>query len=331
MNISTEIMHIETFQSDMALDILQKGSSYYCYTQPVVTGTDEFVDGFNAPIVTRLNTNMAAAFFNRSDLIVDTAQLTTPVFHQTQELQVKSMLLCFVWWRLHMVQWQSIVAAFGVQAACSSLEFCRSSHCMHWALGTLPQKVLGLGGEDSAQQSSRNIRFPLLSEQKITGITICLTTTWHDNVASAGCRCYSCGNWLILSLLSCGQEDVQCQHGNFLKHDGCVQWGAQAKGRTGIRSPEALCGFLKVTDANPTGRFSTSFVVEHWPNECHRHDVVSCPFDRSEVCTCAVAVAQHRNNIRIVALGRLLCFTHTVNSVLANECGKSQKNQTVWE
>lgn len=104
MNISTEIMHIETFQSDMALDILQKGSSYYCYTQPVVTGTDEFVDGFNAPIVTRLNTNMAAAFFNRSDLIVDTAQLTTPVFHQTQELQVKSMLLCFVWWRLHMVQ-----------------------------------------------------------------------------------------------------------------------------------------------------------------------------------------------------------------------------------
>ena len=83
------VTYMETYQSDMAMEYLQQASSYYCYTQPVGTDSENYVDKFNTPLVAHLIPNMAAAyFFNRSDLIVNTDQLSTQYVDHTQDIQV---------------------------------------------------------------------------------------------------------------------------------------------------------------------------------------------------------------------------------------------------
>ena len=83
--------YFKAYRSDMAMEFLQQASSYYCCTLPVVADNDYRynVDRRNIPLVTHLNLNMAAAYFNRSDLIVNTAQLSTQHLDHIQEIQVK--------------------------------------------------------------------------------------------------------------------------------------------------------------------------------------------------------------------------------------------------
>ena len=85
------VTYMEPYQSNMVMEYLQQASSYYCYTQPVVADSEYNVDRFNMPLVTLLNPNMAAAFFNRSDLTVNTAQLSTQYVDHTQDIQVNSL------------------------------------------------------------------------------------------------------------------------------------------------------------------------------------------------------------------------------------------------
>ena len=92
---TSTLIYIEAYRSDMAVEFLQKASSYYCYTQPVVMDNDYYVDRHNMPLVTKLNPNMAAAYFNRSDLIVNTAQLSTQNLDHAEEIQVNVLLFFF--------------------------------------------------------------------------------------------------------------------------------------------------------------------------------------------------------------------------------------------
>lgn len=82
-----QVTYVEAYKSDIAMEFLEKASSHYCYTQPVTTDNDFYVDRQNMPLVTHLYPNMAA-YFNRSDLIVNTAQISTPNLDHTQEIQV---------------------------------------------------------------------------------------------------------------------------------------------------------------------------------------------------------------------------------------------------
>ena len=85
------VTYMEPYQSNMVMEYLQQASSYYCYTQPVVADSEYNVDRFNMPLVTLLNPNMAAAYFNRSNLTVNTAQLSTQYVDHTQDIQVNSL------------------------------------------------------------------------------------------------------------------------------------------------------------------------------------------------------------------------------------------------
>ena len=91
------VTYTEPYQSNIAMEYLQQASSYYCYTQPVVTDSEYNVDQLNIPLVTRLNPNMAAVYFNRSDLTVNTAQLSTQYVEYTQDIQVNSLPDIYLW------------------------------------------------------------------------------------------------------------------------------------------------------------------------------------------------------------------------------------------
>ena len=102
------VTYTELYQSNIAMEYLQQASSYYCYTQPVVADSEYNVDRLNMPLVTRLNPNMVAVYFNRSDLTVNTAQLSTQYVDHTQDIQVNSLLDIYFWLgkRSHaMFQW----------------------------------------------------------------------------------------------------------------------------------------------------------------------------------------------------------------------------------